>query len=186
MLERIYNIPLRKEFEKVPRYKKAARAIRAIKKFLAKHMKVEERDEKKVKIGKWLNHEIWKRGIRKPPHHIKVKAVKDDSGIVNVELFELPLEAIKEIEKEKKKTGEKAEEENKKAEEEKEKKKKEKLEEKKLEEEARREIKGEAAVEEKEKLEERKVFMKEKPRAEHELMKPKKELKAERRLVPEK
>jgi len=88
-IEREYIIPLRREWSKVPRYKKANRAIKAIKKFLARHMKIRDRDLDKIKIDKYLNEEIWFRGIRKPPHKIKVKAVKDGE-IVRVELFEFP------------------------------------------------------------------------------------------------
>ena len=84
-IEREYIIPLRREWSKVPRYKKANRAIKAIKKFLARHMKIRDRDLDKIKIDKYLNEEIWFRGIRKPPHKIKVKAVKDGE-IVRVEL----------------------------------------------------------------------------------------------------
>ena len=46
-LERTYNVPLRKEFLKVPKYKRAKKAVKALKQFLAKHMKSDN-----VKIGK--------------------------------------------------------------------------------------------------------------------------------------
>ncbi len=88
-LEREYIIPLRKSWIKVPKYKRAPRAIKTIKQFIAKHMKIEERDLNKVKINKWLNQEIWFRGIKKPPAKIKVKAVKKE-GDVFVELVDLP------------------------------------------------------------------------------------------------
>lgn len=89
-LEREYIIPLRKKFLKVQRYKRATKAIKIIREFLAKHMKVENRDTKKIKINKWLNNEIWFRGIKKPPVKIKVKATKMSNGIVNVELANIP------------------------------------------------------------------------------------------------
>lgn len=89
-LTREYIVPLRREWMKVAYYKRAARAIKALKKFIAKHMKVEERDLRKVKLDKWLNNEIWYRGIRKPLHKVKVKAEKYNNGIVKVSLAEIP------------------------------------------------------------------------------------------------
>ncbi len=80
-LERIYNVPLRKEFMKAPKYKRAKKAVTALKQFLMKHMKSTD-----VKIGRRLNLAIWEKGIKNPPHHIKVNAFKDDSGIVKAEL----------------------------------------------------------------------------------------------------
>lgn len=88
-LEREYVIPLRKEYLKVQKFRKAKKAVKAIKQFLAKHMKVEERDIRKVKVDRYLNEEIWAKGIAKPPTKIKVKAIKKD-GIVYAELAEIP------------------------------------------------------------------------------------------------
>jgi len=87
-LEREYTIPLRKSTNKVPSYKKANKAIRTIKEFLAKHMKVADRDLNLVKIDKYLNETIWHQGIKHPPSKIKVKAIKED-GIVRVEAVEM-------------------------------------------------------------------------------------------------
>ena len=102
ILEREYVVPLRREWLKKPKYKRAKKAARALKAFIAKHMKVEDRDVKKVKLDKWLNNEIWFRGIRNPPHKIKVKCSKYDNGIVKVELFEIPQVLKFKVEKEKK------------------------------------------------------------------------------------
>ncbi len=88
-LEREYVIPLRNKWKRVPRYKRANKAVKAIKEFLAKHMKIRDRDLKKIKIDRYLNEEIWFRGIRKPPSRIKVKAVKEND-VVKAELYELP------------------------------------------------------------------------------------------------
>jgi len=90
VLEREYIIPLRREFLKVPEYKRTNKAIKAIREFIIRHMKVYDRDLKKVKIDKLLNNEIRFRGIKKPPVKIKVKAKKFDDGIVRVELSEIP------------------------------------------------------------------------------------------------
>lgn len=88
-LEREYVIPLRKGSMKVPRYKRAKKAIKTLKEFLAKHMRVEDRDLRKVKVNIDLNNEVWFRGIKKPLHKIKVKAVKRE-GIVYAELADVP------------------------------------------------------------------------------------------------
>ena len=89
--EREYVIPLRRNWNKVPRYKRANKAIRTIKEFLVRHMKIRDGDLNKVKIDRYLNEFVWFRGIRKPPAKIKVKAVKEGE-IVKAELSELPKE----------------------------------------------------------------------------------------------
>lgn len=88
-IEREYVIPLRKEFLKVPQYRRAGRAAKAIKQFIAKHMKIPERDVEKVKIDIYLNNEIWFRGKANPPSKIKVKATKE-GDIVKVGFVEVP------------------------------------------------------------------------------------------------
>ena len=86
-LERVYIIPLRKEYQKSPHYKRAKKAISSIYLFVQRHMK-----SKDVKIGKFLNLKIWERGIKNPPHHVKVICKKSEDGIVTVELFDAPRE----------------------------------------------------------------------------------------------
>ncbi len=88
-IEREYVIPLREKSRVVARYKKTPKAIKTIKEFLAKHMKVENRDLNKVKIDKNLNEYIWAKGIKKHPYKIKVKAIKQGE-IVKVELVDYP------------------------------------------------------------------------------------------------
>lgn len=103
-LERVYVVPLRREFQKAPKYKRAKKAVNALRSFISKHMKSDD-----VKIGRYLNLELWKNGIRNPPHHVKVNAVKYDDGKVIVELFGKVIEEPKKEVKEKKKEGEKKE-----------------------------------------------------------------------------
>jgi len=92
-VERIYTIPLREKCRVVPRYKKTNKAIKTIKEFIARHMKVQDRDLSKVRIDKYLNEIVWFRGIRKPPIKIKVKAIKE-GDIVRVELAEMPAQMV--------------------------------------------------------------------------------------------
>lgn len=88
-LEREYIINLRRSVDKVPIYKRTPKAIKSIKEFLARHMKIYDRDLKKIKIDKYLNEFLWARGIKNPQTRIKVKAVKE-GDIVRVELVEIP------------------------------------------------------------------------------------------------
>ncbi len=86
MLEREYNVPLRREFLKAPRYKRTNRAVSALRSFISKHMKSTD-----VSLGKQLNEHLWQNGIKNPPHKVTVKAMKDDSGKVTVELKAAPV-----------------------------------------------------------------------------------------------
>lgn len=88
-IEREYIIPLRRRWKIVPRYKRANKAIKTIKEFLVRHMKIRDRDLNKIKIDKYLNEIVWFRGIKKPPARIKVKAIKDGEN-VKVEAVEMP------------------------------------------------------------------------------------------------
>lgn len=90
VLEREYVVPLRKGFLKVPEYKRAAKAVKTLKEFIARHMKIYDRDLRRVKIDVLLNNEIRFRGMKKPPAKIRVKAQKFDVGIVKVFLVDIP------------------------------------------------------------------------------------------------
>ena len=96
VLERTYVVPLRKEWLKAPKYRRSKKAVTALKEFILKHMKGEE-----IKIGYHLNKEMWKHGIKNPPHKLKVNAKKDEKNVVKVELFGAPEE--KPVEKKEKK-----------------------------------------------------------------------------------
>jgi len=86
-VEREYIIPLRERCRPVPRYRKTPKAIKCVKEFLVKHMKIRDRDLKKIKLDKYLNEFLWARGIKNPPHKVKVKAVKE-GDVVKVELVD--------------------------------------------------------------------------------------------------
>ncbi len=96
VLERVYIIPLRRETLKVPPFKKANKAVKAVREFISKHMKSDN-----VALGKYLNLKIWNHGAKNPPHKVKVNAVKDDKGKVFVELVDAPKEKPKVEEKKK-------------------------------------------------------------------------------------
>ena len=88
--EREYIVPLRKGWLKVPPYKRGNKAVKTLKEFIARHMKVYDRDLRKIKVEVDLNNEIRFRGMTKPPAKIKVKAKKFDNDTVSVELVDLP------------------------------------------------------------------------------------------------
>jgi large subunit ribosomal protein L31e len=82
--EHIFIIPLRVT-KTVPRTKRSPRAIKAIKDYIVKHMRVEEED---VWVDPEVNEAIWKRGIQNPPRKLRVKALKLEEGEVEVSLPE--------------------------------------------------------------------------------------------------
>ena len=99
--EKVFTIPLRKAYEKSQRIR-SPYAVRLIKDYVKTHTKAEE-----VKIGKYLNSQIWERGIKKPPRKIKVTVTKDGTT-AKAELFGHKYEEFKALPKtEKKGTKEK-------------------------------------------------------------------------------
>jgi len=89
ILEREYVIPLRRELLKVPIYRRSERAVKAIKKFIAKHMKVIDRNVKNVRLDVYFNNDLWHKGRANPPTKVKVKAIKE-GDIVRVNFVEVP------------------------------------------------------------------------------------------------
>jgi len=98
--ERRYTVPLRKEFLKVPRYKRTQKSMKALKNFLIKHMKSED-----IRIGKHLNLAIWSRGRKNPPTKITIKTIKDKDNVVRAELPEHKFDIPKKEEKKSKVTA---------------------------------------------------------------------------------
>lgn len=86
--------------------------MNALREFIAKHTKKDD-----VKIGRWLNEQVWKHGGKNPPSRVRID-VKVEGEKALVELTELPpkakrlaeLEAKLAAEKEKKKKKSKEEE----------------------------------------------------------------------------
>ncbi len=102
--ERIYTIPLRSVF-RVPRTRRAKKAISVIREFLKRHMKVEE-----VIIGNSINETVWSKGLKKPPRRIRIHAVVHE-GKVYSELLGVDIKLPeKKEEKKKEEREEKSEE----------------------------------------------------------------------------
>lgn len=90
--ERIYTIPLRRAWTMPPK-KRAPRAIRIIKSFVQKNMKIgqvtievegEGEEEGRIIISNEVNEKIWSRGIEKPPRKLRIRAAKDTEGNVTI------------------------------------------------------------------------------------------------------
>jgi large subunit ribosomal protein L31e len=91
-VERVYTVPLRKEYLKQTRIQRANRAVNALQKFLIRHTKAE-----KVRVSPMVNDFIWQRGAKKPPSKVKIK-VRIEAGVATARLPE-EKEVIKEEKK---------------------------------------------------------------------------------------
>ena len=80
--EKEYIVPLRRVIL-APRYKRASKAVRVIRDFIARHMKV---DASSVKLDPKLNEAVWAQGMPTKLKRIKVKVEKDEEGNVIVSL----------------------------------------------------------------------------------------------------
>lgn len=94
--ERVYTVPLGKALIQPPN-KRASRAVRMLRSFMIKHMKLEAHKEGETEeeeaparliIDNEVNEKLWSRGIEKPPRKIRVRAEKDKEGNVTVYLAE--------------------------------------------------------------------------------------------------
>ncbi len=94
--ERTYTVPLSKAWL-MPANKRAPTAIRILREFMTKHMKLkaakksEEEEEEEpgtLTIDNEVNQRMWSRGIEKPPRNIRVRAAKDKDGNVTIYLAE--------------------------------------------------------------------------------------------------
>ena len=92
--ERTYTIPLGKAWITPPK-RRTPRAMRMVRAFINKHMKLEARKEgeeeeepAQLVISREVNEKVWERGIEKPPRKIRVRAAKDKDGNVTVYLAE--------------------------------------------------------------------------------------------------
>ncbi len=80
--EVIYNIPLKRVWIASVK-SRSPRAIKLLRSFLQKHLKVED-----IIISNEVNERIWGRGIEKPPRRIRVKAVISKEGTATISLAE--------------------------------------------------------------------------------------------------
>lgn len=81
--ERIYTVSLGKLIytRGIPRKKRTPRAVRLVRQFVMKHLKVEQ-----VSLDNRLNEALWARGIQKPPRRIRIRCVKTQEDTAEVYL----------------------------------------------------------------------------------------------------
>ena len=85
-VERIYNVPLG-HVKNVPRTKRAPYAMKQIRAFVVRHMKVDEEEE--LYIAPTVNEAVWARGIQKPPSHMRIRVIRhEEEDLVEVTLPE--------------------------------------------------------------------------------------------------
>ena len=94
--ERIYTVPLGKAWI-MPPHKRTARAVRILRAFIIKNMKLEakkegeteeEQEPSRLIISNEVNERMWARSAEKPPRKIRIRAAKDKEGNVTVYLAE--------------------------------------------------------------------------------------------------
>jgi large subunit ribosomal protein L31e len=91
-IERIFTVPLTVT-KRVPRTKRAPRAIKEIKEYVRQHltdksMSKDEMPEKDVWIDYRLNEYLWSRGIENPPSKVRIKAIRFEDGLIEISLPE--------------------------------------------------------------------------------------------------
>ncbi len=77
--ERIYVVPLAKEYMKAPNWNRTKRAVKALRKFVSRHMKPEA-----IYLSQEVNERLWENGIKNPPRKIRVRVTKSVEGLVRV------------------------------------------------------------------------------------------------------
>ena len=80
--EKIFIVPLRRGTQKAPMYRRSKKAVNVLREYVAKHMKTDQ-----VRIGMSINLKIWERGIKNPPHKLKIVVTKNEEGVATAELF---------------------------------------------------------------------------------------------------
>jgi large subunit ribosomal protein L31e len=84
-LEREYVIPLRASMHQPSRRRRAGHALETVRRFVARHMKGAKED---VWIDPRLNEHIWERGIQHLPRSVRIKAIRFEDGLIEVDLLE--------------------------------------------------------------------------------------------------
>jgi large subunit ribosomal protein L31e len=86
-LEREYIVPLRASMHQPSRRRRAGHALETVRRFISRHMKGRLED---VWIDPRLNEFIWERGIQHVPRQVRVKAIRFEDGLIEVDLLESP------------------------------------------------------------------------------------------------
>ncbi|MBU1120258.1 60S ribosomal protein L31, partial [Candidatus Micrarchaeota archaeon] len=78
MATNTYTIPLKHLF-KTNKERRAKKAIREIRRFLAKHKRL---DEEKIVIAGEVNKEVWKKGMYGIPRKIEVELMEEEEKTI--------------------------------------------------------------------------------------------------------
>ncbi len=84
-LEREYVTPLRASQHQPSRRRRAGHALETVRRFVVRHMRGKPED---VWIDPRLNESIWRRGIQRIPSQVRVKAIRFEDGLIEVDLLE--------------------------------------------------------------------------------------------------
>ena len=84
-LEREFVIPLRASMHAPSRRRRAGHALETVRRFVVRHMKGDYED---VWIDPRLNEHIWERGVQHVPSQVRVKAIRFEDGLIEVDLIE--------------------------------------------------------------------------------------------------
>ncbi len=84
-LEREYVVPLRASMHAPSRRRRAGHALETVRRFVSRHMKGRIED---VWIDPRLNEYIWERGIQHVPRQVRVRAIRFEDGLIEVDLLE--------------------------------------------------------------------------------------------------
>ena len=69
----------------LPRRRRAGHALETVRRFVVRHMKGRPED---VWIDPRLNEHIWERGVQHIPSQVRVKAIRFEDGLIEVDLLE--------------------------------------------------------------------------------------------------
>ena len=84
-VEREYVIPLRPSQHQPSRRRRAGHALETVRRFIVRHMMGKPEDGW---IAPRLNERIWERGIQHVPRQVRVKAIRFEDGLIEVDLLE--------------------------------------------------------------------------------------------------
>jgi large subunit ribosomal protein L31e len=84
-LEREFVIPLRASQHQPSRRRRAGHVLLTVRRYVVRHMKGKPED---VWIDPRLNEHVWERGIQHIPSQVRVKAIRFEDGLIEVDLLE--------------------------------------------------------------------------------------------------
>ena len=83
-LEREFVIPLRASQHQPSRRRRAGHVLLTVRRYVVRHMKGKAED---VWIDPRLNEHVWEHGIQHIPSKVRVKAIRFEDGLIEVDLL---------------------------------------------------------------------------------------------------